>query len=56
MAQRYEAGKEFPELIIANYDFYEREAAKPRQMTFFTPMTDDNEKTLKESIIRGRIQ
>lgn len=32
MAQRYEAGKEFKELLIANYDYYERESAKPKQL------------------------
>ena len=35
MAQRYEAGKEFKELLIGNYDLYERQRNKPLQMTFF---------------------
>ena len=56
MAQRYEAGKEFPELIVANYDFYEREAAKPRQMTFFAPVIEDYEKVLRESIIHCKVE
>lgn len=54
MAQRYDAGKEFRELLIANYDIYEREREKPRQMTIFGTSDEDNndnEKTLKESII-----
>ena len=34
MAQRYEAGKEFKELLIGNYDLFEREKAKPAQMKF----------------------
>ena len=34
MAQRYEAGKEFKELLIGNYDLFERENAKPAQMKF----------------------
>ena len=34
MAQRYEAGKEFKELLIGNYDLFEREKAKPTQMKF----------------------
>lgn len=35
MAQRYDAGKEFNELIITNYDMNEREKAKPKQLTMF---------------------
>ena len=34
MAQRYEAGKEFKELLIGNYDLFEREKSKPTQMKF----------------------
>lgn len=58
MAQRYEAGKEFKELLIANYDFYERENAKPKQLTLFNTDDDesqDYEKILKESIISCKI-
>jgi len=53
MAQRYEAGKEFPELLIGNYDLYERQRAKPAQLTLFSEQSDnfDYEKTLKECII-----
>lgn len=50
MAQRYEAGKEFKELLIANYDYYERENAKPKQLTLFDIYGDENydyEKILK---------
>lgn len=60
MAQRYEAGKEFKELLIGNYDLYEREKAKPKQLTLFE--TDngnenfDYEKILKECIILCKIQ
>lgn len=35
MAQKYEAGKEFHELLIANYDIMEREKSQPYQLTFF---------------------
>ncbi len=53
MAQKYEAGKEFPELLIGNYDLFERERAEPYQLTLFdicdTP--PDYEKILKENII-----
>lgn len=35
MVQKYEAGKEFPELLVANYDLFERERAKPQQMSLF---------------------
>lgn len=34
MAQRYAAGKEFKELLIGNYDLFEREKSKPAQLTF----------------------
>ena len=54
MAQRYEAGKEFKELLIANYDYYERENAKPKQLTLFENY--DYEKILKESIISCKIR
>ena len=48
MVQKYEAGKEFPELLVANYDLFERERAKPRQMSLF-----DNEEptSWKEEIL-----
>ncbi len=61
MAQRYEAGKEFKELLIGNYDLYERERAKPAQLTLFDIYGDvgdgyDYEKVLKESIISCKIR
>lgn len=59
MVQRYEAGKEFPELLIGNYDLYERERAKPRQLTLFDFMEGyprDISKILKESIISCKIK
>lgn len=53
MAQKYEAGKEFPELLIANYDLFERERQQPHQLTLFDvgdkPL--DYEKILKENIV-----
>lgn len=53
MVQRYEAGKEFKELLIANYDIYEREREKEKynQLTLFNDNIDD-EKILKESVIK----
>lgn len=55
MAQRYEAGKDFKELLIGNYDLYEREKAKPQQLTLFEIECEnanfDYEKVLKECII-----
>ena len=53
MAQRYEAGKEFKELLIANYDLYERARSKPLQMTLFEYKEEDLdvEKILKECIV-----
>lgn len=59
MAQRYDAGKEFNELLIGNYDLYERERGKPRQMTMFNLYGDedyDYEKILKECIISCKIR
>ena len=59
MAQRYEAGKEFRELLIANYDLYERERTRPMQLTVFDICGDENydyEKILKESIISCKIR
>lgn len=61
MAQRYEAGKEFPELLISNYDFYERQRGQPSQISLFQPLPElsgDYEKILKECIIscKKRIQ
>lgn len=60
MAQRYEAGKEFKELLIGNYDLYEREKLKPKQLTIFELQSDDEnfdyEKILKECIIQCKIQ
>lgn len=50
MVQRYEAGKEFPELLVANYDIYERERAKPSQLTLFGA-PPENEITMKARII-----
>ena len=53
MAQKYEAGKEFPELLIANYDLFERERQKPYQLTLFDSVNKpmDYKKILKENII-----
>lgn len=57
MAQRYEAGKEFKELLIGNYDLFEREKAKPKQMTLFELNSEsvDYEKILKECVIACKI-
>lgn len=57
MAQRYEAGKEFKELLIGNYDIYERERLKPKQMTLFMPAEEfDYKKILKESVISCKVK
>ncbi len=59
MAQRYDAGKEFKELLIGNYDLYEREKAKPKQMTLFNLRNEDDvnyEKILKECIVQCKIK
>lgn len=57
MVQKYEAGKEFPELLIGNYDLYERERAQPRQLTLLDMdemHCQDEKERLKEIIITGR--
>ncbi len=59
MAQRYGAGKEFKELLIGNYDLYEREKAKSRQLTIFDvcgDSEDDYEKILKERMVLCKIE
>ena len=59
MAQRYNAGKEFKELLIGNYDLYERERHRPKQLTLFSLSDDDEydyEKILKECIISCKIK
>ena len=64
MAQRYDPGKEFKELLVGNYDLFERERAQPRQLTLFsrtgelleTPEDFDYEKILKEFIVTGKIR
>ena len=59
MAQRYEAGKEFKELLIANYDYFEREKAKSMQLTLFDVFGDehyDYEKILKECVMSCKIR
>lgn len=54
MVQKYEAGREFPEILIGNYDLYERERGKPRQLTL-QEMTERHsgnmEQILKEGIV-----
>ena len=54
MAQRYEAGKEFKELLIANYDLFERINNQPKQLTLFdnAEKYDNYTKILKESKIQ----
>ena len=51
MVQKYEAGKEFPELLIGNYDLFEREKCKSVQLTLFDNY-DINYENMKECIIR----
>ena len=55
MAQRFEAGKEYPELLIANYDFYERQRT-PMQMDLFMPGEEELERILKEKIVMPKQQ
>lgn len=55
IAQRYDAGKQYPELLISNYDTYE-EGVLARQLTLFDDY-DETERILKErKIIWKEIQ
>lgn len=52
MAQKYEPGKQFPELLISNYDLLERDKAMPYQLNFFDSNKDTDINTIfKEKII-----
>ena len=53
MVQKYEAGREFPELLIGNYDLFEREKARPRQLTLseIYGETSSDYENRKESIL-----
>ena len=46
IAQRYDAGKQYPELLISNYDTYE-EGVLARQLTLFDDF-EESERILKE--------
>lgn len=54
MAQRYEPGKQYKELLIANYDFFERINNRPKQLTLFESAEkyDNYTKILEESKIQ----
>lgn len=57
MVQKYEAGKEFPELLVGNYDLYEKERDKPRQISFMELQESgsrDVDQILREGILSGR--
>ena len=50
IAQRFDAGKQYPELLISNYDTHE-EGILSRQLTLFDDITfacEESEKILKE--------
>ena len=50
MVQRYDAGKQFPELPIGNYDILERQRSKPFQLTVFED--EQSNETIKEQILQ----
>lgn len=59
MVQKYDAGREFHELLIANYDIYERERAKPRQLSLLDSNAENEEnleRILKENIISWKMK
>lgn len=54
MKQRINAGEQFPELLISNYDMYERQRNKPLQLSLLDLTTEeqiDLEQILKECIV-----
>ena len=51
MAQRTHAGAMFKELLIANYDFYERIRSRPLQLNLFEKFDETDENKLKECIL-----
>ena len=56
MKQRISAGEQFPELLISNYDMYERQRNKPLQLSLLDLTTEqqiDLEQILKECIINN---
>jgi len=55
MVQRYEGGREFAELLIGNYDLYERVDSKPRQLTL-TEMLGGEETDRKEALRKSIMQ
>lgn len=56
MAQRYNAGAEFPELLIGNFDLLETQKNKPLQLTFGDGDDIDYEKILRESIVKCKLK
>lgn len=55
IAQRYEGGKQYPELLISNYDTTER-ARSYMQLTFFNYNDRSPQEILNERVIyNGRI-
>ena len=56
MKQRINAGEQFPELLISNYDMYERQRNRPLQLSLLDLTTEqqiDLEQILKECIINN---
>lgn len=58
MKQRLNAGEQFPELLIGNYDLLERQKQKPLQLNLLDEMSLEEqlelEQILKECIINGK--
>lgn len=50
MVQRYDAGKQFPELLIGNYDLLDRERNRPLQLSLFGD--EQNNDFIKECILQ----
>ena len=54
MRQKYEAGSEFPELLIANYDLTQRVRETPKQLSLFE--NEQEKLDIKKMIMEGVVQ
>ena len=57
MKQRINAGEQFPELLISNYDMYERQRSQSFQLSLLDLTSEEQvniEQIMKECIINGK--
>ena len=56
LAQRYDSGCEFPEVIITNYDPDERKRNEPKQLNLFDLQTSDEDEDDIQYEIAGQVR